>query len=299
MSEAFHIPVLLHESVDALLVDRTGVFVDVTFGGGGHSRLILDKINGDSRLLAFDRDPIVQQHLPDDARFTLIPWNYRHLKKMLRAAGVTGVQGILADLGVSSHQFDAGERGFSFRTDAPLDMRMNTEAPFHAGHLLAEASAPALQQIFSEYAELRNARQLAMEIVATRQMKPLRTTGDLMAVAEKVMKGERHKYLAQVFQALRIAVNDELTSLKEMLSDAADVLLPGGRLVVITYHSLEDRLVKAAFRNEAARDDVTNMTGQRKELYRVITKKPILPGREEMRINSRATSAKLRVAERI
>ena len=299
MSDAFHIPVLLHESVDALLVEKTGVFVDVTFGGGGHTRHILDKINGDSRVIAFDRDPIVQQHLPDDPRFTLVPWNYRHMKRMLRVAGISGVQGILADLGVSSHQFDAGERGFSFRNDAPLDMRMNPEAHVHAGHILSSASAADLQQIFSDYAELRNARQLAMEIVASRELMPIRTTGDLMTIAEKVMKGERHKYLAQVFQALRIAVNDELESLKEMLRDAAYVLSPGGRLVVITYHSLEDRLVKAAFRNESTQDDITNMTGQREALYKVITKKPILPGKEEMKRNSRATSAKLRVAERI
>ena len=297
MSEAYHIPVLLHESVSALNIIPDGIYVDVTFGGGGHSRAILNELGPLGKLIAFDQDPEAAENAPNDDRFLLIPWNYRYLKRMLRVAGIDQVNGILADLGVSSHQFDEASRGFSYRFDAPLDMRMNTEAGTTAAGILAQWDEAALQDMFSKNAELRNARQLARAITMTRVQSPLLTTGDLVRLAETVMKGERHKYLAQVFQALRIAVNDELNGLQDMLQDAAEILQPGGRLVVISYHSLEDRIVKDALRPHED-DNPANMTGQKEEHYRIIARKPVVPEAEEIKNNPRAGSARMRIAER-
>lgn len=297
MSDAYHIPVLLHESVSALNLDPSGIYVDVTFGGGGHSREILRHLGPNGRLIAFDQDPAAAANAPNDSRFLLIPWNYRYLYQMLRVAGIQQVDGILADLGVSSHQFDEASRGFSFRADARLDMRMNTGSTFDATELLSSYNEVQLQDMFSKNAELRNARQLAQAIVLHRKQTPLRTTGDLVNIAESVMKGERHKYLAQVFQAIRIEVNDELTALAEMLEGAKKVLKTGGRLVVISYHSLEDKLVKAALRDEED-DSVGNMTGQRQQNFRIISRKPVLPENQEVKRNPRAGSARMRIAER-
>ena len=297
MSEAYHIPVLLHESVSALNIIPDGIYVDVTFGGGGHSRAILNELGPLGKLIAFDQDPEAAENAPNDDRFLLIPWNYRYLKRMLRVAGIDQVNGILADLGVSSHQFDEASRGFSYRFDAPLDMRMNTEAGTTAAAILAQWDEAALQDMFSKNAELRNARQLARAITMTRVQSPLLTTGDLVRLAETVMKGERHKYLAQVFQALRIAVNDELNGLQDMLQDAAEILQPGGRLVVISYHSLEDRIVKDALRPHED-DNPANMTGQKEEHFRIIARKPVVPEAEEIKNNPRAGSARMRIAER-
>jgi 16S rRNA (cytosine1402-N4)-methyltransferase len=297
MSDAYHIPVLLHESVSALNIDPAGIYVDVTFGGGGHSKEILKHLGPQGRLYAFDQDPAAATNAPKDERFLLIPWNYRYLYKMLRFVGVHGVNGILADLGVSSHQFDEASRGFSFRTDARLDMRMNTDSTFDAAELLSTYNETELQEMFSKNAELRNARQLALAIVAHRKQTPLLTTGDLMNIAETVMIGERHKYLAQVFQAIRIEVNDELHALADMLEDTKKILLPGARLVVISYHSLEDKLVKAALRDEED-DSVGNLTGQRQKNFRIISKKPVLPEKDEVKNNPRAASARMRIAEK-
>jgi 16S rRNA (cytosine1402-N4)-methyltransferase len=298
MSDAYHIPVLLHESVSALNIDPNGIYVDVTFGGGGHSKAILEKLGPNGRLFAFDQDQEAASNAPDDDRFLLLQWNYRHIQRILRVYGVEKVNGILADLGVSSHQFDDADRGFSYRNNAELDMRMNSEAPIDAIGILANYTADQLQEMFSRNAELRNARQLAHAIVEQRSSIPFRTTTDLLQIAESVMKGEKYKYLAQVFQAIRIEVNDELTSLQEMLEATRALLLPGGRLVVISYHSLEDKLVKAALRNDAEIAP-TNMTGEREEFFKIISKKPVLPKQIEMKKNPRANSAKMRVAERM
>ena len=296
----YHLPVLLHPSVDALDIKAGGVYVDVTFGGGGHSREILKRLDGKGKLYGFDQDVDAHANVPKEFdNFFLVPHNFRYLKKMLRVEGVKQVDGILADLGVSSHQFDEGERGFSFRADAPLDMRMDTE---HGGQdardIINTYSAERLQNILSEFGEVRNARTLAQAIVAERNKQAINTTGDLLRLAENyAMVPNKNRYYAQIFQALRMEVNEEMTALKEMLAQSAEILKPGGRLVVISYHSLEDRLAKLFIKkgNFDGADD-SDMFGNVNRPLKAVNNKPIEPDATEIKLNPRARSAKMRVA---
>jgi 16S rRNA (cytosine1402-N4)-methyltransferase len=296
---AYHIPVLLQEAVDALNIRPNGVYVDCTFGGGGHSRAILARLGPDGRLYAFDQDEDAKTNLPDDTRIVFVPFNFRHLSRMLRFHGVAKVDGILADLGVSSHQFDEAERGFSIRYDAELDMRMDRRQPLTAAKLVRELDEHELWRIFSEYGEVTNAKTLARTIAAYRGSVPLQTIRQFKDVLKGVVKGNPNKYFAQVFQALRIAVNDEFGALKDMLEQTSAVLGPGGRLVVITFHSLEDRLVKVFMKNGSfGEEEADEIYGTRKgSPFRLVARKPILPSGEEIRKNPRSRSAKLRVCE--
>ena len=297
---SYHDPVLLKESIEALAVQRDGVYIDATFGGGGHSRLILERLGPEGHLLAFDQDEDALANLPDDDRFIFNHHNFRFLKRFLRLHGFLQVDGILADLGVSSHQLDTAERGFSNRFDAELDMRMNRQLERTAADVVNSYSAVGLQEVFSRYGELRNARTLAQQLVDARSARPLRTVGDLVGVAEKLIRGPRHRYLAQLFQALRMEVNDELGALRELLEASLEMLKPGGRLVVIAYHSIEDRLVKQFLKTgnvdgEVQRDDYGNIFRP----FRILTKKALTPPAAEIDRNPRARSARLRVGERI
>lgn len=307
MSSAYHIPVLLHTSIQALITDPNGIYVDATFGGGGHSKAILDQLQPKGRLFCFDQDPDAQQNFINAfsaTNATFIPQNFRYMQKFLRVQGVNAVHGILADLGVSSHQFDEGTRGFSTRFDGPLDMRMAQQGETSAYDVINRWSAEQLQHIFGMYGEVRNARQLATAIVASRQLFSatggIQTTGQLREVALSVAKGEKHVYLAQVFQAIRIAVNDEMGALQDMLEQAAGMLVPGGRLVVISYHSLEDRMVKNVMKTGKVSGEMEeDLMGRKSFPYRVISKKPITPDEQELKTNPRSRSAKLRIAEKI
>ena len=295
----YHEPVLLHESVDGLNIKPNGTYVDVTFGGGGHSREILSRLNG-GRLFGFDQDPDAQANVPGNDQFTFIAQNFKHLKGHLRFHGVKKIDGLLADLGVSSPQFDAGPRGFTFREDAALDMRMNQTGALTAAEIVNTYPAEDLARIFRMYADLPNAWKLSQSICTERELAPVKTTWQLKAIAEKhTVPRFANKFLAQVFQALRIEVNDELGVLKTLLQHSTELLNPGGRLVVISYHSLEDRLVKnymrdGKFEGEADKD----FYGNKLVPLKAITKKPITPTTEENARNSRARSAKLRIAER-
>jgi len=297
---SYHDPVLLFESVDGLNVKPDGTYVDVTFGGGGHSREILGRLNEKGRLYAFDQDADARRNVPEDERFTLIPQNFRHLGKFLRFYGARSVDGILADLGVSSHQFDSSERGFSTRFDSALDMRMDQDAEITALHVVNEYAEQKLAKLLYEYGELRNSRALANEIARARREKPIRTSYELREVLARYLpKAREHKILAQIFQAIRIEVNGEIEALKEFLSQTAEVIRPGGRLSVISYHSLEDRLVKrfinnGIFEGEPEKDFYGNV----KTPFRKIGKL-IIPTEEEIKRNNRARSAKLRIAEKI
>ena len=301
MGTDYHVPVLLQESVDALNIRPEGTYVDCTFGGGGHSRAILDRLGTKGKLYAFDQDDDAKANLPDDTRIVFVPFNFRHLSRMLRFHGVAKVDGILADLGVSSHQFDEAERGFSIRHDAELDMRMDRRQPLTAAKLVSELDEHELVRIFSEYGEVTNAKTLARTIVAYRGSVPMRTVLQFREALKGVVKGNPNKYFAQVFQALRIAVNDELGALKDMLEQTTALLKPGGRLAVISFHSLEDRMVKVFMKNgsveEQGSDEIYGT--RRSSPFRLVAKKPILPTVEEIRKNPRSRSAKLRVCEMI
>ena len=300
MTMAYHDPVLLFESVDGLNVKPDGTYVDVTFGGGGHSREILGRLSGSGRLYAFDQDADARRNAPEDERFTLIPQNFRHLRKFLRFYGVRSVDGILADLGVSSHQFDSSERGFSTRFDAELDMRMDREAGISALDVVNDYDEQRLAGVLYEYGELRNSRAMAGEIARARRDKPIRTSFELREVLAKFLpRAKEHKILAQVFQAIRIEVNGEIEALKEFLTQTAEVIKPGGRLSVISYHSLEDRLVKrfinnGIFEGEPEKDFYGNVNTPFRRIGKMI-----VPTEEEIKRNNRARSAKLRIAERI
>lgn len=297
MSGAYHTPVLLHTSVQALQVQASGIYVDATFGGGGHSAEILAKLGPGGKLFAFDQDPDAKDNAIQNPRFRLIRENFRYMKKFLRLEKVHEVQGILADLGVSSHQFDQPSRGFSNRFDTALDMRMDPSLAFTAADILQNATPEKLQGIFSRYGEIRNARALAHAIKS--QARTIRTTGQLLAITAKMSRGDAHKYAAQVFQALRIEVNDELGALREMLEDAKDLLIKGGRLVVISYHSLEDRMVKNFMRSgNVDGEPEEDALGRKDTPFMVITKKPVTPDAHEIKDNPRARSARLRIAER-
>lgn len=298
MSE-YHEPVLLQESVEALNIQEGGIYVDATFGGGGHSRLILEKMSGKEHLYAFDQDEDAKQHIPDDARLTFVAGNFRHLKRFMKLYGVRGVDGILADLGVSSHQLNEADRGFSYRFEADLDMRMSQQGGTKASDILNTYEESELQRVFSEYGEVRNTKTLVRAIISERERKSIKTVGDFLLVLDPLIRGKRHRYLAQVFQALRIEVNEEMTVLKEFLEAALAVLKPGGRLVVISYHSLEDRLVKrylkqGNFKGEMITDDFGNIHRP----FKLISKKAIEPSAAEIKANSRSRSAKMRIASK-
>ena len=300
MSE-YHNPVLLNESIDALVWNRDGVYADATFGGGGHSRAILAALSEKGRLFAFDRDSDALAGAPEDSRFKLIHNNFRFIHNYALLEAPAGVDGILADLGVSSHQFDTPERGFSFRFDAPLDMRMNVQGAKTASDIVNSYTQEELERIFRIYGEVDNARKAAQLIVAARTKAPVLTTGDLGNVLAGALPSfAEHKYLAKVFQALRIEVNDELRALEKFLQGAAKSLKKGGRLVVITYHSLEDRMVKNFIRS--GRTDGTeqkDISGKSEAPLRSLLRKPVVPTEEEIETNTRARSAHLRVAEKI
>lgn len=299
--EAYHIPVLLTECLEALQIDQAGTYVDCTFGGGGHSRAILGKLGPDGRLVAFDQDADAAQNLPDDPRVLFVPHNFRHLQRFLRLHKINSVNGVLADLGVSSHQFDEAERGFSIRFDADLDMRMDARSELTAAHILQTYPEHQLHKLFEQYGEVTNAKTLARTIVASRATMPMQTIQQFKAVIQAVVKGNPNKYLAQVFQALRIEVNDEIGALRELLEQLPEVLEQGGRAAIITFHSLEDRLVKQFFKQGSFEPEEEHPFENRKtvSLLKVISKKPIVPTMEEQKRNSRSRSAKLRVAERI
>ena len=287
---AYHTPVLLEESITALDIREDGVYVDATFGGGGHSREILSRLGPKGRLIAFDRDEEALANAPRDGRLTLVHGDFRFVHNFVKYHGCTSVDGILADLGVSSHQFDTAERGFSFRFDeAPLDMRMNPHAQICAADILNSYSGEDLERIFRLYGEVEGSRRLAELIVASRGRSPLKTTQDLgRAIAPALPKFMEHKYLAKIYQALRIEVNGEMTSLEGFMKGALRSLGQGARLAVITYHSLEDRIVKNAIRE-----------GCRQKLLERVSRKPVLPSEEEISSNTRARSAKLRVAGKV
>ena len=308
MPETYHIPVLLHESVDALVTNPDGIYADATFGGGGHSGAILGKLGKGGRLLAFDQDEdAIRNCSIRDKRLTLIRANFRFIENFAlyetgkKDAGGHGVlDGVLADLGVSSHQFDTAERGFSFRFDAPLDMRMNENAGTSAADLIAGYSQEEIERILRLYGEVENSRKIAMLICKAREKKRISTTGELHeAIATALPRQAEHKALAKIYQALRIEVNHEMKSLEKFLTGAAAVLKPGGRLAVITYHSLEDRMVKNFIRTGNADGTQTkDIYGNILAPFRAVNRKPILPAEEEISANTRARSAKLRIAER-
>ena len=298
----YHIPVLLQPTVDGLAIQPAGTYVDVTFGGGGHSREILRRLGPDGRLYSFDQDADAEQNLPEgDERFTFVRSNFRYLANWMRYYGVEAVDGVLADLGVSSHHFDAEERGFSFRFDAPLDMRMNGRAGQTAADLVNQYGEEELAHIFYLYGELKNSRRIAAALVKARSAAPLLTTGDLLEAVRPLMPREREKKdLARVFQALRIEVNHEMDALQEMLQAALRVLRPGGRLSVLTYHSLEDRMVKNFIRSGRMDGKVEqDFYGRKLTPWRAVNNKVILPSQEEQEENPRSRSAKLRIAEKI
>ena len=299
----YHVPVLLRETVDGLDVKPDGVYVDVTFGGGGHSREILSRLGSEGRLFSFDQDADAEQNVPaNESRLTFVRSNFRYLIHWMRYHGqMEGVDGILADLGVSSHHFDAEERGFSFRFDAPLDMRMNGRGGETAAQVLNTRSEEDLAKIFQLYGELKNGRRLAAAIVARRQEQAFSAIDDLLQVVKPMMPRDREKKdLARVFQALRIEVNHEMEALEEMLRGALRCLKPGGRLSVLTYHSLEDRMVKNFMRSGNVEGKVEqDFFGNRLSPLRPINNKVIVPSPEEQSTNPRSRSAKLRIAEKV
>lgn len=295
----YHIPVMLHECLEALHIVPNGVYVDCTFGGGGHSRAILKKLNENGRLFAFDQDADAEANVPDDNRLVFVPHNFRYLKKMLRLHNVSQVDGILADLGVSSHQFDEATRGFSIRFDADLDMRMNQRSGKTAAEVLNTLSEQQLHKMFERYGEVTNAKTLARTIVTVRALQPFKTIQQFKQGIQEVVKGNPNKYLAQVFQALRIEVNEELTALEELLEQSVDVLKPGGRIAILTFHSLEDRIVKQFFKTGSFTEPVADAYGRKPQVpLTVITKKPVTATEKELKLNSRSRSAKLRAAEK-
>jgi 16S rRNA (cytosine1402-N4)-methyltransferase len=295
----YHNPVLLQESIEGLRIVPGGTYVDVTFGGGGHSRAILERMQG-GRLIAIDQDMEAQANAPDDKRFTLVHGNFRYLIQYLRYLNALPADGILADLGISSHQIDRPERGFTLRTDAPLDMRMDQGTEQNAAKLLASASKDELHQILKEFGEIQHAGRAASALVVYRETKPLNTSDAIReALKHMIPARQEHKFLAKVFQALRIAVNDELEALKELLQQCPDILKPGGRLVVISYHSLEDRLVKHFLRSGNFEDKPdTDFFGRVSAPFRVITRSAVTPAEIELKTNNRARSARLRIGER-
>ena len=301
MEQTYHTPVLLKEAVDGLKIVADGIYVDCTFGGGGHSKAILEKLGNNGKLIAFDQDEDARRNIPKDPRIIFVPHNFRHLQRFLKLHNISVVDGILADLGVSSHQFDEAERGFSTRHDAPLDMRMDQRQSLTAADVIGNYSEQQLHKIFEQYGEVTNSKTLARTIVELRSTQSLKSINAFKQALHGVVKGNPNRYFAQVFQALRIEVNDELGALKEMLQQIPPLLKPGCRAAIITFHSLEDRLVKNFFRRGTFQETEENpfiMSKSVNEL-KVITKKPIEASEEEMKKNPRARSAKLRIVEKV
>ena len=295
----YHTPVLLNEAIAGLNIKPNGIYVDCTFGGGGHSLAILQQLNENGRLYVFDQDADAKKNLPNDERVIFIPQNFRNLQRFLRLHKISKVDGILADLGVSSHQFNEAERGFSIRFDAALDMRMDQRGSLTAAEVIKNFTEQQLHKMFEQYGEVTNSKTLAKTIVQQRALSPIRTINEFKQAVQAVVKGNPQKYFAQVFQALRIQVNDELGALKELLLQTPLLLKSGGRVAIITFHSLEDRIVKIFFRNgnfsENESDDVYGIKPE--TVFLIITKKPIIPAPSELKENQRSRSAKLRVAE--
>lgn len=297
----YHIPVLLKESVDGLDINPDGVYVDVTFGGGGHSREILSRLDDNGHLFSFDQDADAENNIVDDPRFTFVHSNFRWLSNWMRYYDIEHIDGLLADLGVSSHHFDDAERGFSFRYDAPLDMRMNREGGKTAADIVNDDTEEHLADIFYLYGELRRSRQIAAAIVKARQRKPILTTQDFLQVVDPLFRREKEKKdMARLFQALRIEVNHEMQALSEMLTSATRLLAKGGRLSVITYHSLEDRMVKNIMKSGNVNGKVEEdpVYGRKVSPYDLVNNKVIVPSDEEVERNPRSRSAKLRIAEK-
>lgn len=294
----YHVPVLLHESIDGLAINPNGVYVDVTFGGGGHSKELLTRLDK-GRLIAFDQDPDAQANVPNDERFTLIPQNFRYMQNFLRMYGIQEVDGILADLGVSSHQFDEASRGFSLRFEGPLDMRMSQNQALSAADLVNKLEANELARILRQYGEVKGSMRVANAIIAKRDEERITTTTALNKVLMPLVPPKKqNKFIAQVYQALRIEVNDEIAALKALLMQSEKLLKKGGRLSVISYHSLEDRLVKyymraGNFDGEVEKDFYGNPIAP----YKLVTRKAVMPDEKELSTNNRARSARLRVAE--
>lgn len=297
----YHIPVMLNECMEGLAIKPDGVYVDVTFGGGGHSREILSRLGKKGTLYGFDQDADAENNIPEDNRFVFVRSNFRYLSNFMRFHGETEIDGLLADLGVSSHHFDDKDRGFSFRFQGMLDMRMNTRAGKTAADILNTYTEEALSTLFYLYGELKNSRKLASVIEKARETKPLETTDEFLAlITPYIGKDKEKKMLAQVFQALRIEVNDEMRALREMLQQAMRLLKPGGRLVVMTYHSLEDRLVKNFFKSGNFEGTISqDFFGNIQSPFRLINNKVITPSSEEVEVNPRSRSAKLRIAEKL
>ena len=300
-AKTYHVPVLLKESVDGLDIKSDGIYVDVTFGGGGHSREILSRLGKKGHLYSFDQDADAEQNIVDDDRFTFVRSNFRYLSNWMRYYGVGQIDGLLADLGVSSHHFDDETRGFSFRYDAPLDMRMNKRAGKTAADILNEYSEEALADVFYLYGELKNARRITAAICAYRQQKRIETTADLTKATEKLIRTEKEKKdLARIYQALRIEVNHEMDALRDMLKSATSLLTKEGRLSVITYHSLEDRIVKNVMKAGNAEGKVDqDFFGRISSPFRTVSNKVITPTEDELQMNPRSRSAKLRIAEKV
>jgi len=294
----YHVPVLYDACMESLNIQPEGIYVDCTFGGGGHSRGILQRLGKKGKLIAFDQDADAARNLPTDARLTFVPQNFLHLQRFLKLYGIEKVDGLLADLGVSSHQFDEGARGFSYRFEAPLDMRMDTRQPKTAATVLNTLDASSLQTLLSRYGEVTNARTLAAAIVEMRSVSPFGTINDLLRVLQTFSKGNPQRYYSQVFQALRIEVNDELGALQSLLTQLSSVVKPGGRIAIITFHSLEDRMVKQ-FLKHGMMDEIDDpLYGHKtKSPFRLIHKKPLEATDAEVKENPRARSARLRVAE--
>ena len=301
MSGDYHIPVLLDEVIENLQIRPSGIYVDCTFGGGGHSKAILEKLGPDGKLVAFDQDADAKRNLPDDPRVLFIPQNFRHLQRFLRLNGITEVDGILADLGVSSHHFDEASRGFSTRFDAPLDMRMDQRESKTAYEIISTYNELQLHKLFEQYGEVTNSKTLAKTIVDIRKTTSLKNIDAFKTALAPVVKGNPNKYFAQVFQALRMEVNDETGALKEMLEQTPAVLKQGGRVAIITFHSIEDRLVKIFFRENRFDTPEENPfeTVEKIRLLKLVNKKPITATAQELKNNTRSRSAKLRVAEKI
>jgi 16S rRNA (cytosine1402-N4)-methyltransferase len=304
---AYHIPVLLDESVNGLNIKPSGIYVDVTFGGGGHSKEILSRLNGKGRLFSFDQDADAEKNIEASEGFTFVRSNFRYLKNWMRYYGVEKIDGLLADLSVSSHHFDDESRGFSFRFDAPLDMRMNKRAGMTAADVVNEYDEERLADIFFLYGEMKNSRKIASMLVRARQKKPIQTTLDLITAVRgqqtptnTMAESREKKDMAKLFQALRIEVNHEMDALKEMLLSATELLKPGGRLSVITYHSLEDRMVKNVMKTGNAEGKrVQDFYGKVETPYRLVNNKVIVASADEQQKNPRSRSAKLRIAEKL
>lgn len=300
IADTYHVPVLLHESIDGLNIQPGGIYVDVTFGGGGHSREILARLEGDAHLYGFDQDADAEANIPHDRRFTFVRSNFRYLRNWMRYYGVERIDGLLADLGVSSHHLDDASRGFSFRFDAPLDMRMNKRAGVSAADVVNDYEEGRLADVFYLYGELRDSRRIASTIVECRKRQRIVTTQDFLQVVSPLFRREREKKdLARLFQALRIEVNHEMDALREMLQSATEVLRPGGRLAVITYHSLEDRIVKNVMKTGNCEGKaLKDFYGRVETPFKLVNNKVITPREEEQASNPRSRSAKLRIAEK-